>query len=105
MNVWLILLAMGVITFVIRYSVIGLLGDAEMPVLVKRGLRFVPSAVLTAIVFPAILVTNGSLDLSLDNLRLFAGLLAILVAWRTKNTLLTIAVGMVSLWVLQFLFA
>lgn len=105
MNVWLTLLAMGVVTFLIRFSVIGMLGDAEMPHTVKRGLRLVPAAVLTAIVFPALLISDGTLNVAPDNFRLIAGLIAIVVAWRTKNTLLTIAVGMVSLWVLQFLFA
>jgi len=44
---------------------------------------------------------GGALDLSFGNVRLLAGVLAALVAWRTKNVLLTIAVGMVALWVLQ----
>ncbi|MBF8282806.1 MAG: Branched-chain amino acid transport, partial [Anaerolineales bacterium] len=44
---------------------------------------------------------RGALDLSLGNARLLAGGLAMLVAWRTKNVLLTIAVGMGALWILQ----
>jgi branched-subunit amino acid transport protein len=38
---------------------------------------------------------------SLGNTRLVAGALAALVAWRTKNVLLTIGVGMAALWILQ----
>ncbi len=105
MNVWLTLLAMGFVTFIVRFSVIGVLGDAEMPGLVKRALRFVPVAALTGIIFPALLITGEALNIAPDNFRLVAGLVAIIVAWRTKSILLTISVGMVSLWILQFFFA
>jgi branched-subunit amino acid transport protein len=44
---------------------------------------------------------NGALDLSFNNTRLLAGLIAILVAWFSKNTLITIIAGMVALLLLQ----
>jgi len=44
------------------------------------------------------------LDLSLGNFRLLAGLVGALVAWRTRNVLLTLAAGMLALWGLQALF-
>jgi branched-subunit amino acid transport protein len=103
MNLWLLLGAMGLVTFLIRLSAIGLLGGTEMPPLVRRALRFVPPAVLSAIIFPELLRPGGTLDISLGNLRLLAGLLAALVAWRTKNVVLTIAVGMAVLWILQLI--
>jgi branched-subunit amino acid transport protein len=101
MTTWLILLAAGAITYLIRLSFIALLGRIDVPPLVGRALRFVPPAVLSAIIFPEMLRPNGALDLSLGNVRLLAGLLAAIVAWRSKNVLLTIAVGMVALWVLR----
>jgi branched-subunit amino acid transport protein len=61
----------------------------------------VPPAVLTAIFFPELLITDGSLNISLGNGRLIAGSLAIVVAWRTKNVILTIVVGMLTLWIFQ----
>ena len=100
---WLTLAGMGVITFCIRLSMIGLLGDAPIPPLVRRALRFVPPAVLSAIIFPELLRPAGEFDVTFGNFRLLAGLLAALVAWRTKNVLLTIAVGMAALWIAQFL--
>ena len=51
----------------------------------------------------SLLRPNGPLDISLSNVRLLAGLAATLVAWRTKNVLLTIGVGMAALWILQAL--
>jgi branched-subunit amino acid transport protein len=101
MNYWLIILAMGLITFGIRLLPIVLLGRIEIPIVVQRALRFVPPAVLSAIVAPELLMPGGEFNLSLGNARLLAGVIAMLVAWRTKNVLLTIAVGMIALWILS----
>ena len=103
MNLWLIIIGMGLVTYGIRLAPIVLLGRIEIPLVVQQALRFVPPAVLTAIIVPELLYRNGQVDVSLGNLRLIAGLLAIVVAWRTKNALLTIGAGMITLWVLQYL--
>jgi len=93
----------GVLTFLIRLSFISLLASWEMPPLAQRALSFVPPAVMTAIVFPELLVRDAHLAVSMDNLRLIAGVIAILVAWRFKKILPTIVVGMAALWLLQWL--
>jgi len=101
MTLWLIIIGMGIITYAIRLSLIVLLGRVGVPVIVQRALRFVPPAVLSAIIFPELLRPGGTLDISPGNARLIAGVVAALVAWRTKNVILTIAVGMAVLWLLQ----
>jgi branched-subunit amino acid transport protein len=101
MELWLVVIAIGVLTYLIRLSFIVLFGRMRVPGLVQRGLRFVPVAVLTAIIVPELVFPEGHLDLSLQNPRLLAGVLAALVAWRTRNTLLAIGLGMVALWSLQ----
>jgi branched-subunit amino acid transport protein len=101
MNVWLVLLFGGLITFAIRLSFIVLLERWQMPAIVQRALRFVPPAVLSAIIFPEILMQDGNLNLGFSNLRLIAGVLAVIVAWKTKNALITVGVGMTVLLVLQ----
>lgn len=98
---WLTLIAGGVITYAIRLSMIAAWGRVTLPPVLQRGLRFVPPAVLSAIILPEILRRDGALDLSLGNTRLLASVIAALVAWRTKNALLTIAAGMAALWILQ----
>ena len=106
MNVWLVMLLGGLITFATRFSLIYLLADGrfKIPETMRRALHYVPPAVLSAIIFPELFVRNGALALSLDNTRLLAGLIAIAVAWFSKNTLLTILAGMAALFVLQWLF-
>jgi len=102
-SVWLLFIILGIGNFALRFSCIYLFGKVKMPGLMHRALRFVPPAVLAALVFPALTYPNGTLDLSLDNIHLLAGLGGALTAWKTKNVLWTIAVGMVLFWVLQWL--
>lgn len=104
MALGVIILGMGVVTYAIRLSLILLLGRLKVPPLVQRALRFVPPAVLSALIFPELLLPGGTLMFSLGNARLLAGVLAGLVAWQSKNVLLAIAVGMVALWALQAVF-
>ena len=101
MTVWLSMILAGLVTYATRLSFILLLGRRRAPNFLVRALRFVPPAVLAAIVFPELLMPNGRLFISFTNLRLLAGLLAILVAWRTRNAVVTIVVGMLALWGLQ----
>jgi branched-subunit amino acid transport protein len=94
----------GLITFGMRFSFIFLFGKFHIPETVRKALHYVPPAVLSAIVFPELFLPNGTLSLSFANHRLLAGLVAMAVAWFTKNTLLTILVGMIALFVLQWFF-
>ena len=103
MSLWLTMLFAGLVTYLIRLSFILIVGQRPVPPLVRRALRLVPPAVLTAIVFPELFMPSGQLDLSFGNARLLAGLVAVLVAWRTKNAVLTIIIGMLVVWGLQAL--
>jgi branched-subunit amino acid transport protein len=91
----------GVVTFGLRLSFIALLGRVEIPPFLSKALRFVPAAVLTAVVIPLLFYVDGALEVSLGNARLLAGLAAALIAWRTRNVIFTLGGGMVTLWVLQ----
>lgn len=88
---------MMAVTFGVRYPVLALVGKVSLPGAVERALKFVPAAVLTAIIAPAMLIPDGrTWDVSWSNPYLAAGLLAGAVAWRTKNVLWTIVVGMLA---------
>src|SRR5947199_7362322 len=102
MILWLIL-AIGLGTYLMRLSFILLLGRRPLPAAVWQVLRLVPPAVLSALIVPALLLPGGQLDLTTGNARLLAGLLAALVAWRTKNVLLTLGTGLGGLLLLQAL--
>jgi len=102
-NTWLVMLLGGLVTFAIRFSFIYLFGKFHIPETVRSALHYVPPAVLSAIVFPELFLQAGTLDVSVHNVRLLAGLVAIVVAWYSKNTLLTIVIGMLALILFQWL--
>jgi len=94
MNEVLLILGMAAVTFGARYIPLAVLRRFTLPDPLLRGLSFVPPVVLMAIVAPAMLTPTGNrLDLSLGNAYLWAGLFAFVVAWRSKNLLLTIMAG------------
>lgn len=97
----LTILGMGLITYAIRLSLFLLPERVTLPPWLLRSLRYVPAAVLTAIIVPELLLPQGAIDFSLGNERLLAGLFAILIAWRTRNVFLTVVLGLVALWLLQ----
>ena len=101
MNMWLVIIILGALTFAIRLSFVSLVGQRAMPPALQRTLRFVPVTVLPAIILPEVLAPQGVVNLSLTNARLIMAVVAALIAWRTHNAMLTIAVGMIGLWILQ----
>lgn len=101
MTLWWIFILGGLVTYLTRLSFILLWGKVTIPDLLIRALKFVPPAVLSAIILPELLLREGQINLSWSNARLLAGICAILVAWKTKNSLLTIIIGMAVLLTLQ----
>lgn len=101
MTMWLAIVMAGLLTYGQRLSFIALWERLLLPRGLRRALRFVPVTVLVALIVPDVLVREGALYVSLENARLLAGLLAAVVAWRTRNVLATIAVGMAALIMLQ----
>ena len=99
----LLVLGMMAVTFGVRYPVLAMVGRLELPPRVQATLRFIPPAVLSAIVAPAVFAPQGELWLSYSNSYLVAGAVAALVAWRTRNLLWTIVVGMVTFWLWRWL--
>lgn len=96
-TIWLAILGMGLLTVGLRSSFLVLPDRFELPPLLRRALRYVPAAVLTAIYAPELLVQSGTINVSPENTRLLAGLMAIGVAWRLRRPLFTIVAGMLAL--------
>lgn len=102
MNVmWLPLFIIGGLTFLTRLSFILLLEKWEAPQWFRRGLRFVPLAVLPALILPELFIHGNELAIPPDLPRLIAAVAAGLVAWRTKSVLLTILIGALAFYLLK----
>ncbi|MBP8292947.1 MAG: AzlD domain-containing protein [Caldilineaceae bacterium] len=94
MNEFLLVAGMALVTFGVRWPVLTVVGRIPLPQPVLDAMKFIPPAVLTAIIAPAVLMPAGALDLSFGNAYLVAGVGSALIAWRTHNLLLTIVLGM-----------
>lgn len=93
----------GLGTQAIRWLFAVALGrTVRIPEVVLRGLRLVPAAVLAALVAPALVRPGAGWEVPWENTRLLAGVVAGLVAWKTRNVVATIAAGMGALWLLDW---
>ncbi|MEH6386732.1 MULTISPECIES: AzlD domain-containing protein [Pseudomonas] len=106
-NAEIILIAgMTAITFAIRYTLFAVGHRVRFSPLLSRALSYVPVAVLTAIVAPAMFMPDGEhWQLSFDNAYLFGGLAAIGIAAKWRNLLATIAGGMLVFVLWRWLFS
>ncbi len=100
---WTIIIGGMIVTYLTRLSFTVILPPERLPNIMQRGLRFVPSAILAAIVLPEFIRPEGVVDLTFNNPELIAGTIAAFVAWRTRNTWLTILTGMLALRMLSTL--
>jgi branched-subunit amino acid transport protein len=98
------MLLAGLLTFAMRFSFIYAFGRVGVPPALHRALRFVPPAVLSAIIFPEVLMSQGRLSVGFHNHRMLAAALAALVAFWTKKTLPTIIAGLAALLLLHAAF-
>jgi branched-subunit amino acid transport protein len=101
--IWMMTIGIALATFAIRFTPIALLSRLELPDWLKRALRYVPPAVMTAIITSALFFVSGAPTIAVDPPRLSAAAFAALVAWRTRSTLWTVVFGMLALWGLQAL--
>lgn len=97
-RVWMLIAGLAAIAFVSRALFVVPGSRLSLPPTVERVLRYAPAAALVAIIVPDLFRLGGVVTLSLDNPRVMAGVVAVVVAARTRNILLTIASGMVALW-------
>ena len=101
MQIWLLILGMALITFLIRYSLFAF-PDLRFPPLVRQALHYVPTAVLTAIVVPGMLLPDGqNWQLNLENAYLMGGLATIAIAALSRHLLATIGGGLLVFFALR----
>ncbi|MEQ4718190.1 AzlD domain-containing protein [Nonomuraea sp. B19D2] len=104
MNMALLILGMGLVSFLPRYLPLAILADREMPPLVETLLRYTPPAVLAALVFPAILAPSGKgIELTLANPYLIGGLVTLATGLVSKRFLLSTSVGIAAFYLSRWL--
>ena len=100
-EVWLAIVLAALITLAERGIFLVTATDRRLPDVLQRALSYVPAAVFAAITLPALLRPSG-VALGPVDVRLLAGVVAGVVAWRTRNVTLTFLTGMAALWLLSW---
>lgn len=99
---WIVVPALGVGTYVIRFSFLGILGNRPLPPALRRALRYTAVAILPGLVAPAVLwppATGGEVDPP----RLAAALVTMLVGIVTRSVIGAILAGGATLYSLLWL--
>ncbi len=101
MTMWLVVIAVGIATFGMRFVFIGLFGRIEVPPTLERGLRYIAPSVLAALTLPGVLAPGGAFDPW--NVFVPAAIIGGIAAWATKSIGAAIVIGLPALWLMQWI--
>ena len=99
---WLSIIVAGILTYFTRMTMITLVNRDMLGDKIKAVLEYVPSAVFPAIIFPAIFINDYGLFVEINDPKIFAAIVAVIVGYFSKNIIATISSGLVSYWFLIF---
>lgn len=92
--VLLTIVGMTLVTYIPRVAPVLALASRSLPAPLIRWLSYVPTAVLSAMLLPSLLLKDTSFDISAENYFLWAAIPAFILAWRAKSFFGTVALGM-----------
>jgi branched-subunit amino acid transport protein len=101
LKLWAVVAAVGALNYLSRLSFIALLARRSPPALLARALKFVPAAMLTALILPMIVDWKGTAA-DFATAKVAASLVAAAIAFSTRSLPKTLGVGMAALWLLQW---
>ncbi len=100
-EVMLMILAMGAVTYASRVAGFILVRAFGVPRVLASWLTYVPVGILTALIVPTLLIRQGQFHIGPDNHYMLAGIVAALVAYKTRNVLITVGIGLAAVFALQ----
>ena len=104
MSMALLILGMGLCSFLPRYLPLAVFAGRELPPLAQTLLTYTPPAVLAALVFPAILAPSGDgVEVSLSNPYLVGGVVTFVAGLVSKRFLLVTAIGIAAFYLTRWL--
>ena len=103
MMLWGLIFTCGLFTFLMRFLPLAGLLPEKLPPIIERAMHHVPIAVLTPIIIYSVFLPTEEVAL-LNNMRIPAALLALVATVVTGRVIVTIVVGMASLWALEYFF-
>ena len=101
---WLSITIAGILTYFTRMTMIVLVRRDLLGEKIKAVLAYVPSAVFPAIIFPAIFINDYGTYIEMNDPKIFGALVAIIVGYFSNNVIATIFSGLLSYWIIIFIF-
>ena len=99
---WLSIIIAGILTYFTRMTMIALVSRDMLGDRIKAVLAYVPSAVFPAIIFPAIFINDYGNFIEMNDPKIFAAIVAIIVGYFSRNVIATILSGLISYWIILF---
>ena len=99
---WLSIIIAGILTYFTRMTMIALVSRDMLGDRIKAVLAYVPSAVFPAIIFPAIFINDYGNFIEMNDPKIFAAIIAIVVGYFSRNVIATILSGLISYWIILF---
>ena len=99
---WLSIIIAGILTYFTRMTMIALVSRDMLGDRIKAVLTYVPSAVIPAIIFPAIFINDYGNFIEMNDPKIFAAIVAIIVGYFSRNVIATILSGLISYWIILF---
>ncbi|WP_187431316.1 hypothetical protein ROLI_030970 [Roseobacter fucihabitans] len=103
-KLWTVIIGLGIGSYALRFTFLGIVGDRPMPAWLLRHLRYTAVAMLPALVAPQVVwpaATDGTADLP----RICAAVVTLVVGLMTKNVLAAVFSGGATLFGLLYLAA
>lgn len=101
-EIWAIIAALGVGTYLIRFSFLGLIGDRQIPEWILRHLRYTAVAILPGLVAPLV-VFPAATEGTPEPARITAAIVTLSVGYATKSVLKAMITGILTLGTIQYL--
>ena len=100
---WLSVIIAGILTYLTRMTMVTLVDGRILSTKLKQVLGYVPAAVFPAIIFPAVFLNESGILVNINDPKIIAATIAIIVGYFTKNVIATILAGLISYWFIIFL--
>jgi branched-subunit amino acid transport protein len=96
-----IIIGMGIVTYVPRWLPLFFLSRRRLPAWLVLWLDFIPAAILSALILPAILTTGSPRQLEWNRLDLWVAIPTLIFALRTRSLAGTVIIGMGLYWLIS----
>ena len=100
---WLSIIVAGILTYLTRMTMVALVSRDMLGDKIKAVLAYVPSAVFPAIIFRGIFINDYGEFIEMDDPKIFAAIVAVIVGYFSRNIIATILSGLISYWFLIFI--